>query len=387
MLTHFSESTAYRSQLVTTLQQSGAIRSATVAQAFATIPRERFVPTFYEQKGRSWIPRNITRQGEQWLAQIYEDQSLVTHLNTQNVPISSSSKPSVMAAMLEALDIQPGMRVLEIGTGTGYNAALLARLTGDPSLVTTIELDAEVAQQAKSTLCEIVGPIRVEVGDGNMGVCDSTPYDRIIATASNSVLPHAWFEQLSLDGCLIMPLQGSLQVGGFLVIQKDGEGANGHFRQPSLYFMAMRSPSEEATTTHNLFQQPITEEIRVEADDPVLPALNEEKFRWFIQWWWPTDGSVQINTMKLPDGKRAYLFKDFMQMTILQLTQRADGCWYGNQRGNFPLWTMTQKAYSLFCNLGKPGQEAFHVSIKNQQASLSISTSRNVIYLRDIYSQ
>ncbi len=71
---------------------------------------------------------------------MYQNQALTTQVDARGLPTSSSSQPAVMALMLSYLDIEPGMRILEIGTG--YNAALLARLTGDPRLVTTLEIDS-----------------------------------------------------------------------------------------------------------------------------------------------------------------------------------------------------------------------------------------------------
>ncbi len=73
---------------------------------------------------------------------MYQNQALTTQVDARGLPTSSSSQPAVMALMLSYLDVKPGMRILEIGTGTGYNAALLVRLTGDPRLVTTLEIDS-----------------------------------------------------------------------------------------------------------------------------------------------------------------------------------------------------------------------------------------------------
>ena len=190
-------SVSYRAQLIAELQQAGAIHSSAVARAFADIPREPFVPLFYEQQGREWFPYSEETHGEQWLDMIYRDEALVTLLDTQNIPISSSSMPSLMAAMLEALDVQPGNTILEIGTGTGYNAALLSQLTGDPRLLTTIELDRNLANQAEQILHAMVGPVNVIVGNGYTAITERS-YNRIIATASAPCVPHSWYRQLNI---------------------------------------------------------------------------------------------------------------------------------------------------------------------------------------------
>lgn len=144
-------------KLVTSLIDAGSLSSLAIEQAFLTVPREEFVSFFYVEDTASemmaWKQVDLQQiTPEDFLTAVYQDDSLVTKIDGRNWPISSSSQPSVMAEMLEALDIQPGQRVLEIGTGTGYNAALLTRLTGNPASVVTIEYDAELAENAGKLL-------------------------------------------------------------------------------------------------------------------------------------------------------------------------------------------------------------------------------------------
>src|SRR5215204_4057723 len=120
-------------------------------------------------------------------------------------PISSSSQPAIMAVMLDQLDVRPGQRVLEIGTGTGYNAALLAELVGGSGAVTTVDIDADLVEQAGRNLdaagvggVDVVrgdgsaGGVDVVRGDGSAGWPDAAPYDRIILTAAARDLAPAW---------------------------------------------------------------------------------------------------------------------------------------------------------------------------------------------------
>src|SRR5258708_3602049 len=109
-----------------------------VLDAFSHIPRHEFVLEFYERvlnnKHVAWRQHKQTEIREDaWLQLVYRDAALTTRLDANGFPGSSSSMPSIMAAMLQALQIKRGQRVLEIGTGTGYNAALLAYLVGDPT--------------------------------------------------------------------------------------------------------------------------------------------------------------------------------------------------------------------------------------------------------------
>ncbi len=203
-----SLSADYRQQLVVALQKSGAIRRTHIAQAFARIPREEFVSFFYDRPSgqRTWEMYSSENMGlADWLAVIYQDRSLITQI-TDDIPTSSSSMPSVMAQMLEALDLQVGQRVLEIGTGTGYNAAILAELVEDPALVTTVDLDGDLVDRARQILQQVVGQVYVDAHDGSLGEASRAPYDRIIVTASVSPLPREWYKQLAPGGRLVAAL-------------------------------------------------------------------------------------------------------------------------------------------------------------------------------------
>ncbi|MGH3495148.1 MAG: methyltransferase domain-containing protein, partial [Sciscionella sp.] len=96
---------------------------------------------------------------------------------------SSASRPDVVASMLAVLDVEAGMTVCEIGTGTGYNAAVLAARLGAEN-VTTIEIDPEIAARARRSLRATGHDVTVVTGDGALGYPPRAPYDRVIATAS-----------------------------------------------------------------------------------------------------------------------------------------------------------------------------------------------------------
>lgn len=112
-----------------------------------------------------------------------------------------------MAEMLERLRLEPGMRVLEIGAGTGYNAALLAEVVGSKDRVTTVDVDPQVARGARAALREGGYRVRVVTGDGRNGFAERAPYDRIVVTASSDTVPYAWFQQLAEGGLLEVPLR------------------------------------------------------------------------------------------------------------------------------------------------------------------------------------
>jgi protein-L-isoaspartate(D-aspartate) O-methyltransferase len=167
-----------------------------VLEALASVPREVFIPL--ELRHRA-----------------YEDEAL---------PIDEGqtiSQPTVVAHMTEALALAPHDRVLEIGTGSGYQAAVLAELAAE---VITIERHAALAEKARQTL-EYLGydNVRVEVGDGTLGWPAAAPYNRIIVTAASPVVPGGLTDQLAAGGRLVLPV-GGRQDQKLLLVSKDERG-------------------------------------------------------------------------------------------------------------------------------------------------------------------
>jgi protein-L-isoaspartate(D-aspartate) O-methyltransferase len=177
-----------RTRLVGSLRSNGVIRSEAVGMAMLAVPRHRFVP-------------------EAPLRAAYADDVYVTKRSSDGEAISSASQPAIVAEMLEQLDVRPGHRVLEIGAGTGYNAALLDALVGPEGSVTTVDIDGDIVRRARSALDEVgCERVRVVRGDGELGFVDGAPYDRLIATVGTWDLPPAWWDQLAEGGRLVAPL-------------------------------------------------------------------------------------------------------------------------------------------------------------------------------------
>jgi protein-L-isoaspartate(D-aspartate) O-methyltransferase len=181
--------TKLRSLLVDRLRRHRLVCTTPVEAAMRAVPRHLFVP-------------------DAPIERAYSPETIVTHRDAEGVPTSSSSAPGVVASMLEQLDVQPGHRVLEIGAGTGYNAALLAHLAGPTGEVTTVDIDMDVARGASEKLAAAgYRGVSVFCGDGEFGYADHAPYDRIVVTAGAWDLPPAWADQLALDGRLVVPLR------------------------------------------------------------------------------------------------------------------------------------------------------------------------------------
>jgi len=174
-------------ELKENLARAGTPISPPVEAAFRATPRHHFVP------GVS-------------LEEAYANTSiLIKHVDGQ--PRSSSSQPSLMAHMLDQLDVVPGQKVLEIGTGSGYNAALLGQLVDRGGRVVTIDIDEELVHAAADRLRAAGVPwVEAHAGDGGLGWPAGGPYERIIVTAAAWDIPRAWRDQLVHGGRIVTPL-------------------------------------------------------------------------------------------------------------------------------------------------------------------------------------
>jgi protein-L-isoaspartate(D-aspartate) O-methyltransferase len=177
-----------RSGLVAQMVAEGTLHDERVAAAFQTVPRHEFVPL---------VPLEVA----------YADDVVLMKRDEAGVAISSVSQPSVVALMLEQAEIQPGHRVLEIGSG-GYNAALLTELVGPGGAVTTIDIDPDVIERARQGLAATrYDEVRVFLADGEFGAPENAPYDRIIVTVTAWDIAPAWVEQLAPHGRIVVPLR------------------------------------------------------------------------------------------------------------------------------------------------------------------------------------
>lgn len=178
---------ALRRRLTAQLEEKGFLTGARLRRAFDRVPRHLFLPGVA-------------------LEEAYADEAVVTQRQAGQ-PTSSASQPSMVAIMLHQLDLAPGQRVLEIGTGTGYNAALMKELVGPNGRVVSLEIDPLLVERARRSLAQAgADEVRVEVGDGGSGFEGEAPYDRIIVTVGAwDVSPH-WWAQLADGGRLVLPL-------------------------------------------------------------------------------------------------------------------------------------------------------------------------------------
>jgi protein-L-isoaspartate(D-aspartate) O-methyltransferase len=184
-----------RDRMVEQQIEERGVRDAAVLSAMRKVPRDRFVP-------------------ERLAARAYDDRPL---------PIGEGqtiSQPYIVAMMTEALRLRQDDRVLEIGTGSGYAAAVLAVIAAE---VYTIERLAGLAESARRRLAELgYANVHVRHGDGSLGWPEHAPYDAIVVTASGPNVPPALLEQLAIGGRLVIPIGPDMDEQRLVRIERSG---------------------------------------------------------------------------------------------------------------------------------------------------------------------
>src|SRR5215470_1465140 len=201
--------TGLRERLVAEVLRTSGIGDERITAALRDVPRHLFLPHLPPEDA-------------------YLDDAIVTKRDADGQPISSSSQPAIMAIMLDQLTLAPGQRVLEIGAGTGYNAALMRHLVGPSGAVVSVDIDAD-----------LVGRAREHVA-GADGYPAGAPYDRVIATVGVSDLAPAWLDQAGPGARIVVPLDVR---GSQLAVAFGRSGSGEHWVSRSIApcgFMRMR---------------------------------------------------------------------------------------------------------------------------------------------------
>ncbi|WP_328298684.1 methyltransferase domain-containing protein [Streptomyces sp. NBC_00435] len=243
--------TAHAAQ-VRELTAAGALEDPAWRAAFAAVPRHVFVPYYWTGRGagheRLWAEDPDPARRARWLRGVYTDGPLATRLRDGEL-VSSSSQPSLMARMLEDLDVRDGDNVLEIGAGTGYNAALLCHRLGE-DLVTTVDLDEEITESARGHLARLGYRPFVVTGDGARGCPSRAPFDRILVTCTLPLIPYAWLGQCRPGARILAPLSTGL----IALTVRDGTFAEGRFLHTPAYFVPLRGARAAPPGTYGMPQ-------------------------------------------------------------------------------------------------------------------------------------
>lgn len=217
-----------RERLVEYLEGCRVLTDPTIAAALRLVPRHLFVP-------------NVA------LDDAYADRALAIK-ERDGFVISSISQPSMIVQMLQLLDVRPGQRVLEVGAGSGYNAALLATLVGPDGCVLTVDIEEDLIERAREVLA-LLEMRSVDVVHACELESIALPFDRIIVTARADDIDDLWWRLLAPDGRIVVPLD--IGYGGERAIGLARDGA--YLRSVGSYacaFLEMRRATDQTESEY-----------------------------------------------------------------------------------------------------------------------------------------
>jgi protein-L-isoaspartate(D-aspartate) O-methyltransferase len=352
------ETVKLRAEMMTALTAAGALRSPAWQAAFGAVPRHAFLSEFtYRRSGADTDREQITPAHPDYLSLVYSDNAFVTHHHDTGAAASSSTQPSVMALMLEALNVHSGCRVLEVGTGTGYNAALLCHGLGEDN-VTTIEVDPAVADLARQSLANIgLHPVVIS-GDGLAGYPAGAPYDRIIGTCSTARVPASWIAQTRPGGVIVANVGYGVAP---LTKHEDGSASGQFLADVAAFIEARPAGGPEPISIDDAIDRVYGFPERTGTFDPV-PGIENEEF-WFTA------------RIALPEFTYFELHDDDGQGRSACLVDPASGSWAralttreGHQRilteaGPRRLWADLQSVYAAWISAGRPAHDRLGLTI------------------------
>ncbi|MGH3882026.1 MAG: methyltransferase domain-containing protein [Pseudonocardiaceae bacterium] len=378
---------ALRDELVA----AGKLTSPEWQAAVLAVPRHAFVPQFY-QRGTDPGPMNwelvsasSSDTRERWWNEVWANTSLVTQLGpvgrwgrqVVTGPSSSSSAPSLMTRMLEALDIHDGHRVLEIGTGSGYNAALMSHRLGDQN-VFSIDVDAELVKCARDRLAALGYRPTLATADGVTGLPQHAPYDRIIATCAVSRVPWSWAEQTIDGGLILVDVKPSASVGNLVLLRRETDRLEGRFDYGYATFMHMRTPAFRTEPK----ARPSRDHDKAERSTTTLRTerLWENAPLWFLLHLWEGGRVEHGYAMNPGTGGPGPVFFSSQDGSWCELSiASGDGTrevWEGGPRR---LWANIEAVIQLWHQLGEPGWSRFGLT--------ALSDDKQVVWLDEPTSE
>ncbi|SFD33471.1 methyltransferase domain-containing protein [Streptomyces aidingensis] len=345
-----------RKELAAALEDAGDLPDPAWRAAFRAVPRHLFVPYYYDPSGLK-----ISREQRPglWLRGVHSDNALVTR-RFGGEPTSSSSQPSLMAEMLHQLETADGQRVLEIGTGTGYNAALLAHRLGDTN-VTSIDITPELTAAARAHLAEAGYHPTVITGDGALGWPEKAPYHRIIATCRVDTVPLPWLRQLTRDGLMVAPLGNAVA----RLRRTGADEAEGRFLAGA-WFMPLRATASATAVGRPPVTAPPAEPGPADARRTALgaAAVDDDDFRFLLSLvepdldWRrdpdPEGDSPTLVCLRAADGSIARLHR----------AGRVE------EAGPRRLWARLEELHDVWTAAGRPGPRRFGITVDGPYQTL-----------------
>jgi protein-L-isoaspartate O-methyltransferase len=377
--------------LAPALMATGALTSEWL-YAFQAVPRHLFVPDVI-WPGMAGTNRQSVRvvrseEPELWLRAVNSDAPITTQWDDGaymgpdkgKSPTSSSSMPTMVFSMLDALSVEDGNTVLEIGTGTGWNAGLLTHRLGARNVV-SVELDETTAQAALARLRTAGFEPLVVVGDGAEGYAVAAPYDRVIATASVGRVPRQWIEQTRPGGIIVTPWGPTYGGEGVVRLTVAGDGtASGRFIGASAFMRLREQRARRVHVREYLKGEPWPANGRLSVtrrspedvgDWPVMFALGvqiPEAYPWAERYeggsytLWLRDTAVSSwATADYEPGRTR--FKVY-------------------QSGPRKLWDEVVTAYRWWERQGRPGFERFGLTVDGERETVWLDQPDNPVLRR-----
>ena len=346
--------------------------------AFASIPRHVFVPRFFtNHPERGW--QTVDHTDDDYLDLVYQDEALITQLDgdpeawekTRREGVyfgghvtSSSSTPGLMAAMLDALHVEPGMSVLEIGTGTGYNAAILCHRLGDKH-VTTVDIDPRLVESARERLADL-GFHPTSATTNAVVEVPGGPYDRIITTVGVQRIPHPWLSIVKPGGLILANLYSDLATNAIFALTVHADGTASGPAPIGGSFM----PTRDNIMPYNFTRHDGNDGNRTPTQLPG-DALDElGSFNLFASL---IMRDVHIDHYPTSSGHCPGLLSRDRSWAY-----ELDGvAIHGGPRN---LWRELENAHDLWEERGRPGREQLGITITEDRQSLWIGSPDQVVH-------
>ncbi|MFF7752653.1 ATP-grasp peptide maturase system methyltransferase [Streptomyces sp. NPDC007971] len=362
-------------QLVNSLEQTGTLRTEPWRRAVESVPRHEFLRGGFFRRVPNAFPvawQPVLEDSADWIRGCYTDESLVTQIANTIVPTdirgdilreptSSSTLPSLVVRMLEELRLEPGMTVLEIGTGTGYSTALLCARLGE-GFVTSVEYDAEVAARAETALARVGMYPKLVTGDGLIGFAKGAPYDRVIATCGVRSVPREWIEQTRPGGEILTTVGGWLGASELtrLTVHDDGT-ASGPLLGGRASFMLARPQLPPPLGLLPDLSAGEEREAVIGAE-----ALDDWTSRFVVQCAVPGGRRLAMER----DGRQEDLLIDSDSGSSAALYQEA-GRWTVRQHGPRALWDTAEDQLGRWNAAGAPEPARFTLRVTPEGQSYS----------------
>ncbi|MEV3874670.1 methyltransferase domain-containing protein [Streptomyces sp. NPDC049906] len=342
-----------RHRMVERLVRDGALRSPAWCAAFEAVPRELFVSTFTTRAAGEPI---AYREGDPgYLEAVYTDSSLNTQYDVHGTATSSSSQPTVMALMLEALaPADDSLPVLDLGTGPGYNAALLSHRYGSPRVVSR-DVDPALVDAAAEHLAAAGCAPTLTVGDGNQGCPEHAPYGALIATYGVGRVPAPWRTQVVRGGTIVA------NVGNGLVSLTVGDHglATGRFLPVLAAFMTVRAAPGDAPTPARAHAGRLATAEGEGREIELTVALDEGMPRFLGALSQPDVLELSL----LFDERRTYGLVHPDSQSWARITPHGDGTASLVRGGPRDLWTERAPLLSGWNEAGRPGPDAYGLTV------------------------